>query len=380
MVDPDRGAFLKGEDPTGDGTAVNVRALYQVCPHLGCRPNPCIEDFWFHCPCHQSRYDRLGTKAAGVRFGPAPRSMDRYAVAVDANGVLTIDRTRLTLGPLPVPLGQPGIDPAEDRERLCLTTGTSGCGSHVRSTGHVSAEPPQSGRPGSRLIRLYPRAWRDRYEDEFLAVLEGVPSSRSVSIDVARGALDAHLHPAEPSSVPGLAAVVGGGLWLLGAAQIAALPVVPDWPGYFIDSLPLAFVAVLALTVAVVGAWFREDGRGRRAGRRLGRVGVILAVAGHLAWATALAATLAGFGYGAPVAVASTAAGLGTILVGLALAAAGDWPIAGLLVIAPILLVLPPWLVPSPAAWMAFGAIWIGVGTLELFGRPRTAGPLGWSG
>ena len=48
--------------------------------------------------------------------------------------------------------------------------------------------------------------------------------------------------------------------------------------------------------------------------------------------------------------------------------------------IAPILLVLPPWLVPSPAAWMVFGAIWIGVGTLELFGRPRTAGPLGWSG
>ena len=111
MVDPDRGAFLEGEDPTGDGTAVNVRALYQVCPHLGCRPNPCIEDFWFHCPCHQSRYDRLGTKAAGVRFGPAPRSMDRYAVAVDANGVLTVDRTRLTLGPLPVPLGQPGLIP-----------------------------------------------------------------------------------------------------------------------------------------------------------------------------------------------------------------------------------------------------------------------------
>ena len=72
---------------------LNVRALSQVCPHLGCRPNPCIEDFWFRCPCHQSRYDRLGIKVAGTAFGPAERGMDRYGVEVDENGVLTIDRT-----------------------------------------------------------------------------------------------------------------------------------------------------------------------------------------------------------------------------------------------------------------------------------------------
>ena len=230
------------------------------------------------------------------------------------------------------------------------------------------------------LIRLYPSAWRDRYEDEFLALLEAVPWTRRVTIDVARGALDAHLHPVEPSLVPGLSAVVGGGLWLLGAAQIAALPVPPDWPGYLIDSLPLAFIAVIALTIAVLGAWFREDGRGGVAGRRFGRLGVVLAVAGHLAWAVALAAALTGIGYGAHVAVASTAAGLGTMMIGLALAAAGDWPLAWLILVAPVLLMVPPWLVPSPAAWMAFGAIWIGVGVVELFGRSQAAGPLGWSG
>ena len=111
VVDPGKGGWQAGSDPTGDGSALNLRALSQICPHLGCRPNPCVEDFWFHCPCHQSRYDRLGIKAAGERYGPAPRGMDRYAVEVDATGVLTIDTGTITLGPLPVALGQPGIIP-----------------------------------------------------------------------------------------------------------------------------------------------------------------------------------------------------------------------------------------------------------------------------
>jgi cytochrome b6-f complex iron-sulfur subunit len=111
LVDPSRGPWTAGADPTGDGTAVNVRALSQRCPHLGCRPNPCIEDYWFHCPCHQSRYDRLGIKAAGERYGPAPRGMDRYGIEVDADGVLTVDTSTVVLGPLPVALGAPGIIP-----------------------------------------------------------------------------------------------------------------------------------------------------------------------------------------------------------------------------------------------------------------------------
>ena len=90
---------------------MNVRALSQRCPHLGCRPNPCLEDFWIHCPCHQSRYDRLGIKVATERYGPAPRGMDRFAIRVDGDGVLFVDTGRITLGPLPVALGQPGVLP-----------------------------------------------------------------------------------------------------------------------------------------------------------------------------------------------------------------------------------------------------------------------------
>lgn len=110
-IDPDRGAWFPGSDSTGDGTALNVRAVSQVCPHLGCRPNPCVEDFWFHCPCHQSRYDRLGIKPAGAQYGPADRSMDRFAIEVDPDGVLTVDTSHVVLGPLPIALGQPGLIP-----------------------------------------------------------------------------------------------------------------------------------------------------------------------------------------------------------------------------------------------------------------------------
>jgi cytochrome b6-f complex iron-sulfur subunit len=111
LMDPGRQQFIPGEDTSGDGTALNVRSLYQRCPHLGCKPNPCIKNYWFECPCHGSRYDRLGIKAAGAQYGPAPRSMDRFSASVDGEGVLTLDTGKITLGPLPVALGQPGIIP-----------------------------------------------------------------------------------------------------------------------------------------------------------------------------------------------------------------------------------------------------------------------------
>jgi len=111
LIDTSQPRFIPGADPTGDGTSVNVRALYQRCPHLGCKPNPCLKNFWFECPCHGSRYDRLGIKALGPQYGPAPRSMDRFATTVDGSGALIIDTGKITLGPLPIAVGQPGIIP-----------------------------------------------------------------------------------------------------------------------------------------------------------------------------------------------------------------------------------------------------------------------------
>jgi cytochrome b6-f complex iron-sulfur subunit len=111
LIDPGRQQFLAGDDTSGNGEALNVRGLYQRCPHLGCKPNPCLKNFWMECPCHGSRYDRLGIKAAGPQYGPAPRSMDRFSASVDGGGVLTLDTGKITLGPLPVAVGQPGIIP-----------------------------------------------------------------------------------------------------------------------------------------------------------------------------------------------------------------------------------------------------------------------------
>ena len=37
--------------------------------------------------------------------------LDRFAHVVDANGVLPLDTGSITLGPLPMALGQPGVLP-----------------------------------------------------------------------------------------------------------------------------------------------------------------------------------------------------------------------------------------------------------------------------
>lgn len=229
--------------------------------------------------------------------------------------------------------------------------------------------------PGVRLVRLYPRAWRDRYEAEFLAVLESRSVTRADRLDIVRGALDAWLHPRTPSMIPGAAALIGGGLWMLAAAPIMALPIALDWPGYLFETLPIDILAVVALAVALVGAWLRLDGRADQAGRRLGSIGLGVALVGHAAWLGLLIGAIAGIVYGAPLAVASTVAGLGTVLIGVALARADDWPMAGLVVIAPVVLIIPTSIVSSPVLWLAFGAVWLVIGVVQLEATTRPAGP-----
>jgi cytochrome b6-f complex iron-sulfur subunit len=109
LIDPALG-FQDGTSADGSGETTNVRTMYQRCPHLGCKPNFCTVNYWFECACHGSRYDRLGTKVQ--ELGPAPRGLDRFAHTVEG-GTLTVDTSKITLGPLPVALGQPGLIPAK---------------------------------------------------------------------------------------------------------------------------------------------------------------------------------------------------------------------------------------------------------------------------
>ncbi len=109
LIDTSLG-FQDGESADGSGSTTNVRTMWQKCPHLGCKPNFCDINYWFECACHGSRYDRLGTKVQ--ELGPAPRGLDRFAHVVQ-NGQLIVDTSKITLGPLPVALGQPGLIPAK---------------------------------------------------------------------------------------------------------------------------------------------------------------------------------------------------------------------------------------------------------------------------
>src|SRR5262249_40513168 len=46
----------------------------------------------------------------------------------------------------------------------------------------------------SWLLRLYPAVWRERYGEEFAALLDECRPSPLLLLDVLRGAADAHLH------------------------------------------------------------------------------------------------------------------------------------------------------------------------------------------
>ncbi|MEX1008637.1 MAG: ubiquinol-cytochrome c reductase iron-sulfur subunit [Acidimicrobiia bacterium] len=69
-------------------------ALYQKCVHLGCRVPWCESSQWFECPCHGSKYNRVGEK----REGPAPRGLDRFPLEI-SGGNIVVDTGNLQIGP-----------------------------------------------------------------------------------------------------------------------------------------------------------------------------------------------------------------------------------------------------------------------------------------
>ena len=121
----------------------------------------------------------------------------------------------------------------------------------------------------SRLVRLYPAAWRERYGAEFMELLATRQPGIADRIDIVRGALDAHLHPQvrHPDEVrsPALAesdgrlarrlgfgTLAGAALWVV--AWILALigPVRYDDDGAYRDGAA-AFPFLLGAVALIAG-------------------------------------------------------------------------------------------------------------------------------
>lgn len=64
-----------------------IAAAYRKCTHLGCAVPFARDEDRFHCPCHQSVYDK---RTALLISGPAPRGLDLFHMTEEA-GTLVVD-------------------------------------------------------------------------------------------------------------------------------------------------------------------------------------------------------------------------------------------------------------------------------------------------
>ncbi|HYL50858.1 MAG TPA: ubiquinol-cytochrome c reductase iron-sulfur subunit [Acidimicrobiia bacterium] len=89
-----------------DDMSKGIVALYQRCVHLGCRVPFCESSQWFECPCHGSKYNKVGEKKAG----PAPRGLDRWPAVIDGDSVTVDTSGSPILGP-PIGTNTTGQEP-----------------------------------------------------------------------------------------------------------------------------------------------------------------------------------------------------------------------------------------------------------------------------
>lgn len=116
-------------------------ALYQKCPHLGCRVPFCDSSKLFECPCHGSAFNIKGEYIQG----PAPRGMDRFPVRIEGERVL-VDTSSVIEGPARAVM----TGPREPAGASCLEGGTEtgdtgltggGAGADTDHMGETSESP-----------------------------------------------------------------------------------------------------------------------------------------------------------------------------------------------------------------------------------------------
>ena len=233
----------------------------------------------------------------------------------------------------------------------------------------------------SRLVRLYPRAWRHRYEDEFISLITDRPPTLVDRIDIVRGALDAHLHPQVPGSepepqpmthrIPGLIALTAGLLW---TANVAYLAVRSDLTSDWGSLTGIAFVLML---ISLPGDYLADYGR--RIAVAIGVVAASIVGANLLGWGwpalvlyvTAELVVLGGF-----LVVAAIRAGIGS---------SGRWRLVLVAIALPVLIGIPAAIgvtETSPAARLLYaltvpyGLAWVLIGLrMAIRGAPTIIDP-----
>ena len=182
------------------------------------------------------------------------------------------------------------------------------------------------------------------------AVLEDRVIDLRTRLDLVRGALDAHLHPIEAPATPVVASVIAGVAWIVAGFAAATEPLLPDWPGFLVETLPIGLIGAVTggRVLLAVG---RRSGLGGPRGTGLA---LAIAIFGHGLLILTLVVALLGGTYGAITGAALSIAGIGTVLVGLIRARADDHPASEALAIAGAAM-----LIPSPVAWPLAGVAWI---------------------
>ena len=111
LVDPARGGWLPGSRPDRRRDGAQRPCALAALPAPRLPPEPVHRGLLVPLPVPPVALRPARDQGGGRAVRAGPHGMDRYAIAVDAAGVLTIDTGQITLGPLPVALGQPGLIP-----------------------------------------------------------------------------------------------------------------------------------------------------------------------------------------------------------------------------------------------------------------------------
>jgi hypothetical protein len=235
----------------------------------------------------------------------------------------------------------------------------------------------------SRLVDLYPAAWRARYEDEFLILLAERPPGAREIVDIALGALDARLQPQVtgtgerppvdmPGRLQGMAAIVGGLIWCGtylgpglafgggeewgGLIVLAVVFMLISLPGPYMAAYPKQLAVGLGAVVASVLLW-------------LGAVlpyGLLLVGPGFTLVLTILAGSLA---------LAATRVGF---------VARDRWRLLGVVLAAPVIgavlasvgaFALGFWIPLAVATALPYGIAWIAIGVRIVGGSGGTLEP-----